>query len=61
MYLNHKENVNAKGIDERDKKVIPIQAIENHNYLYQYGHRMSHQIKWFKGSRNRGLKSEIAL
>ena len=60
MQLNHKKNVNSKGFDFRNKKVIPIQAIENRNYLYPCGHRMTHQMRWFKGSRDRGLKSDIA-
>ena len=30
------------------------------NYLYPNGHRMTHQMKWFKGSRDIGLSSDIA-
>ena len=33
---------------------------ENLNYLYPNGHRMTHQMKWFKGSRDRCLRSDIA-
>ena len=40
-----------------NKKVF---SIENLNYLYPNGHRITHQMKWFKGSRNRCLRSDIA-
>ena len=33
---------------------------EKLNYMYPNGHRMTHQMRWFKGSRDRGLKSDIA-
>tara|TARA_B100000214_G_scaffold6247_1_gene4579 strand:- start:460 stop:636 length:177 start_codon:yes stop_codon:yes gene_type:complete len=42
---------------KRNKKFI---SNENLNYLYPYGHRMTHQMRWFKGSRDRGLRSDIA-
>ena len=41
----------------RNQKFI---SIENLNYLYPNGHRMTHQTRWFKGSRDRGLKPDIA-
>ena len=41
----------------RNEKLI---STENLNYLYPNGHRMTHQMRWFKGSRDRGLKSDIA-
>ena len=41
----------------RNEKVI---TIENLNYLYPNGHRMTPQLRWFKGSRDRGLRSDIA-
>ena len=50
---------NLRTCDE-DEKVIPIQVIDNRNYLYPDGHRMTHQMRWFKGSRDRGLRSDIA-
>ena len=37
----------------RNEKVI---TIENLNYLYPNGHRMTPQSRWFKGSRDRGIK-----
>ena len=33
---------------------------EKLNYLYPNGHRMTHQMKWYKGSRDRGLRSYMA-
>ena len=33
---------------------------EKFNYLYPNGHRMTHQMRWFKGSRDRGFKKDIA-
>ena len=33
---------------------------EDQNYLYPNGHRITHQMRWFKGSRDRCLRSDIA-
>ena len=33
---------------------------ENFNYLYPNGHRMTNQMRWFKGSRNRDIRSDMA-
>ena len=33
---------------------------ENVNYLYPNVHRITKQIRWFKGSRDRGFKSNMA-
>ena len=44
-------------IVNRNEKVV---STENLNYLYPNGHRMTHQMRWFKGSRYRGLRSDIA-
>ena len=35
-------------------------SIENQKYLYPNGHRITHQMRWFKGSRDRCLRSDIA-
>tara|TARA_B100000945_G_scaffold278924_1_gene244952 strand:- start:55 stop:231 length:177 start_codon:yes stop_codon:yes gene_type:complete len=48
---NHQEIVN------RNEKVI---SIRNINYLYPNVDCMNHQMRWFKGSRERGLRSDIA-
>tara|TARA_Y100001968_G_scaffold303477_1_gene317678 strand:+ start:205 stop:390 length:186 start_codon:yes stop_codon:yes gene_type:complete len=43
-----------------NKKLILNRTIENLNYLYPNGHRITHQMRWFKGSRDRGLNPDIA-
>ena len=60
MQFNQNNTDKFQDIINKNEKVIPIQAIDNNNYLYPYGHRMTHQMRWFKGSRDRGLKSNIA-
>ena len=56
-----KNNTNgSKEIVDEIKSVTQIEVIDNVNYLYPNGHRITHQIRWFKGSRNRCLKSDIA-
>tara|TARA_B100000965_G_C19188031_1_gene581883 strand:+ start:266 stop:451 length:186 start_codon:yes stop_codon:yes gene_type:complete len=39
-------------IVNRNEKVL---SVENLKYLYPNGHRMTHQLRWFKGSRDRGV------
>ncbi len=41
----------------RNKNCISTKSL---NYLYPNGHRMTNQMIWFKGSRDRGLRSDIA-
>ena len=60
MQLNQNNTDKSKDIINKNEKVIPIQVIENSNYLYPDGHRMTPQMRWFKGSRDRGLKPDIA-
>jgi hypothetical protein len=60
MKLNQNINDNSKDIVEKKQKLIPSENIESLNYLYPNGHRITHQMRWFKGSRDRGLKSDIA-
>tara|TARA_E500000331_G_C16617378_1_gene438599 strand:- start:34 stop:210 length:177 start_codon:yes stop_codon:yes gene_type:complete len=57
MKSNQGGSDNFQEIVKRNKKVV---STENHNYLYPNGHRMTHQMRWFKGSRDRGLNSDIA-
>ena len=58
MVSNQKSNHNFQEIINRTEKVNSTK--ENFNYLYPNGHRITHQMRWFKGSRDRGLKSDIA-
>ena len=60
MQLNQNNTDKLQDIINKNEKVIQIQAIENRNYLYPNGHRMTPQMRWFKGSRDRGLKPDIA-
>jgi len=60
MRLNSETINNSKEFFNGKEKVIPMKNIENRNYLYPDGHRMTHQLRWFKGSRDRGLKSDMA-
>ena len=56
-----KSNQNFTGNSEetinRNEEVI---SDENLNYFYPNGHRITHQMRWFKGSRDRCLRSDIA-
>ena len=57
MDSNQKTDDNLQEIFNRNKKFVSTQ---NLNYLYPNGHRMTNQMKWFKGSRDRGLSSDMA-
>ena len=57
MELNQNSTDNLQEIFNRNQKLISTQ---NLNYLYPNGHRETHQIKWFKGSRDIGLRSDMA-
>ena len=49
-------NDNLQEIVNRNEKVF---STENLNYLYPNGNRITHQMRWFKGTRDRGLNSDI--
>ena len=57
MESNEEKSDKLKEILNRNKKVF---STENLNYLYPNGHRMTHQMRWYKGSRDRGLRTDIA-
>ena len=57
MKLNQNRDDIYQDKVNRTQKLIPS---ENLNYLYPNGHRITHQMRWFKGSRDRGLSSDIA-
>ena len=60
MELNQNNTDKSQDIINKNEKVIPIQAIENRSYVYPYRHSMIHQIRWFKVSRDRGVRTNIA-
>lgn len=60
MKLNQKRKDDFKEIFHRNESANLIENSESLNYLYPMGHRVTHQMRWFKGSRNRGFRSDIA-
>ena len=58
--LNQNSNEKSQDIVKRNEYVNTSKFNENLNYLYPNGHRITHQMRWFKGSRNRGLNSDKA-
>ena len=57
MESNQYNTDNFQEIVNRNVKVV---LTENLNYLYPNGHRITPQMRWFKGSFARGLRSDIA-
>ena len=57
MELNQKTSDDSQEITNRNEKLVLTEKL---SYLYPNGHRMTHQMRWFKGSRDRGLSSDIA-
>ena len=60
MKLNPTNTDNSQKIINRNENNIQSENIEKNNYLYPNGHRITHQMRWFKGSKDRGLKYDIA-
>ena len=60
MKINKNINNKPQDIVNRNQKVITTDNIENLNYLYPNGHRITHQMRWFKGTRDRDLKCDAA-
>ena len=44
----------------KNQNIKAIETSEELNYLYPNGHRITHQMRWYKGSRERGLRSDMA-
>ena len=57
MESNQNRSVNSQEIVNRNEKFI---STEDLNYLYPNGHRITHQMKWFKASLDKGFRSDIA-
>ena len=45
---------------EKVKKNVKVINLEEKKYLYPNGHRITHQMRWFKLTRDRGSSSNIA-
>ena len=57
MESNQNNIDDSKERVDRNKKLSPTEKL---NYLYPNGHRITHQMRWFKGSRDRCSRSDIA-
>ena len=60
MEINQSNSHKSRDLFNYEQKIIDSINQENSNYLYPNGHRITHQMRWFKGSRDRGLNSDIA-
>ncbi len=60
MKSNQNINNNSQNIVDKNQKVFLGEDIQNLNYLYPNGHRITYQMRWFKGSRYTGFESDLA-
>ena len=61
MEINQEHIDNYQDIlNKPENSSLNLGNVDNLNYLYPNGHRMTHQMRWFKGSRDRGLQSNMA-
>ncbi|MBW3042707.1 hypothetical protein [Prochlorococcus marinus] len=61
MEFNQDKTENSKDIVNKSGKVFISENIESLRYLYPNGHRLTHQMRWFKGSTDRGSNLDIAV
>ena len=60
MQFNQNKTDYSQDIVNQNQKVITSETIENLNYVYPNGHRITHQMRWFKWSLNRVFTSDTA-
>ena len=60
MELKKKEPEASANIFNKNARANQSDSNQNSKFLYPNGHRITHQMRWFKGSRDRGLKIDIA-
>ena len=60
MKLTKNSNQNSQNIVKTNQNVISYEDIKGFNYLYPNLHRITPQMRWFKGSRSRGITDDIA-
>ena len=60
MKINQNNINDSKEIINGLKALNQSENTENLNYFHPNIHRIKHQIRWFKGSRDRGFKSDKA-
>ena len=57
-----KNNIyNFKNIVNRKENCFSSNSNVNFNYLYPNGHRITHQMRWFRNSLSRGLNTFMPL
>tara|TARA_Y100001968_G_C19194154_1_gene636680 strand:+ start:338 stop:523 length:186 start_codon:yes stop_codon:yes gene_type:complete len=59
MELVNSKTAKYQKLVNKKESVIHSNNNDNPKYLYPNGHRMTHQIRWFKGSSDRGLKDDF--
>ena len=60
MKLNQKNTNDSKEIINGGKPFKQNEVVENLNHLYSNAQCIRQQTRWFKGSRDRGLASDMA-
>ena len=60
MKFNQDNTDDYKVIGNKIRPITQIENIEELNYLYPNFHRITHQLRWFKSSRDRGFESDKA-
>ena len=58
MGLTQQDIDHSQYID--NENLLHKESNQRLSYLYPDGHRITHQMRWFKGSRDRGLRSDVA-
>ena len=48
----------SQEMNNTNQKFTYSEANEKLTYLYPNGHRITHQMRWFKGSRDRGFRAD---
>ena len=59
LFIMESNQNNIDDLQEIVKRNDKVSSIENLNYLYPNGHRFTHQMRWFKVSLDRHLRSDI--
>ena len=59
MKFNQKNTDVSKDIINGLKPFKQSEVVEKFNHLYSNAHCLKHQIRWFKGSSDRGFRSDI--
>ena len=60
MKFNRNNIDDPKALINGLKPIKQSENFDNVNYIYPNFHGIKHQVRWFKGSRDRGLKSNMA-